>query len=148
LALKFFMFLLHKNWEKCYNKERSGYIILVSILVVGAVGLAITLSLLLLSVDSARTSLALEQTSQARGLANACVEEALEQIRANSLFTGSGNLSLGQGTCGYTVTSQTGQNRTVIASGTVDTVVRKSKIIINNLNPTLTITSWQELADF
>ena len=139
------MFIL-KN--KCYNKDDSGYITLISVLVIGAVGVAITLSLILLGNGSSRTSFALQQSTQAKGLANTCAEEALQQIRDSTPFSGSGNLTLGQGTCSYTVTKQLGQNRTIIAFGTVGTIIRKVNIIINKINPTITLTSWQEVADF
>ncbi|KKT49402.1 MAG: hypothetical protein UW40_C0021G0005 [Parcubacteria group bacterium GW2011_GWF2_44_17] len=116
-------------------------------LVIGAVGLAITISLILLGLGSSRTSFALEQSNQTKALTNACAEEAMQQIRDSMSFTGNGNLSLGQGTCNYTVTSQGGQNRTITALGTVGTIVRKVKIIISKINPTITVTSWQEVAD-
>lgn len=135
----------HKKW---YNQQQKGFIILISVLVVGAVGVAITLSIILLGVGSSRTSFAMEQSNQSKALANACAEEALQQIRDSTPFTGTGNLTLGQGTCSYTVTSQGGQNRTITASGMVGTVIRKVKIIINKINPTITATSWQEVADW
>ncbi|MBI4713619.1 hypothetical protein HY771_00305 [Candidatus Uhrbacteria bacterium] len=139
---------LQKKQKMLYNKKRGGYITLLSVLVIGAVGLAITTSLLLLGLSSSRSSFAIEQSDQAKALANACVEEALQQIRDSTPFTGTGSLTLGQGTCGYTVTSQGGQNRTVTATGTVGTIVRKVKVIITNINPTISISSWQEVADF
>lgn len=130
-----------------YDRQK-GYIALITVLVTGAVGVAIAVSLLLLGLGSSRTSFALEQSNQAKALANACAEEALQQIRDSTSFTGTGNLSLGQGTCSYTVTNDGGENRTVTASGTVGTVVRKVKIIINAINPAIILASWQEVADF
>jgi len=135
------------KYKKYYNQPQYGYITLISVLVIGAVGLAITISLILLGLGSSRTSFALEQSNQAKALTNACAEEAMQQIRDSMSFTGNGNLSLGQGTCNYTVTSQGGQNRTITALGTVGTIVRKVKIIISKINPTITVTSWQEVAD-
>lgn len=126
----------------------KGFIALTSILIVGAVGAAITVSLLLLGLGSSRTSFALEQSNQAKALADACAEEALQQIRDSTPFTGSGNLSLGQGTCAYTVINLGGHNRSITASGTVGTIVRKVKITIDKINPTINITYWQEVADF
>ena len=139
----FFIFIK----QECYNKRQGGYITLISVLIVGAVGVAVTLSIILLGLGLSRTSFATEQSNQAKGLANACAEEALQQIRDSLSFTGSGNLALGQGACSYIVTSQGGQNRTVTASGTVGTIVRKVTIIINQINPLIIITSWQEVAD-
>ena len=129
------------------HKQQKGFITLISVLVVGAVGIAIALSLLLLGVGNSRTSFAVEQSNQAKALANACAEEALQQIRDSTSFTGTASLTLGQGTCTYTVTSQGGSNRTITASGTVGTIIRKVKIIISGINPQITVTSWQEVAD-
>jgi len=135
----------HKTW---YNQKQNGFITLTSVLVVGAVGVAIATSLILLGLGSSRTSFAVEQSNQAKGLANACAEEALQQIRDSTPFTGSGNLTLGQGICTYTVTNQGGQNRTITSSGTVGSIIRKVKIIIDKINPTIQVVSWQEAADF
>ena len=90
----------------------------------------------------------LEQDVHQAALTNACAEEALQQIRDSTPFTGSGNLTLGQGACSYTVTSQGAQNRTITASGTVGTIIRKVKVIINKINPQITVTSWQEMDNF
>lgn len=125
-----------------------GYITLISVLVVGAVGVTITISLILLGLSSSRTSFAVEQSNQAKALANACAEEALQEIRDSTPYTGSDNLTLGQGNCTYTVTSQGGQDRTITATGTVDTIVRKVEIVIDKINPTIEVVSWQEVADF
>lgn len=129
------------------NIESGGYTLLLSILVVGAVALAITLSVIMLGLGVSRTSLVVQQLYQARGLAQACVEEGLQQIRDATPYTGSGNLSLGQGSCTYTVTSQGGQNRTVTASGTVGTVVRRITVVVGGITPQITITSWQDVAN-
>ncbi len=128
--------------------NKKGYVALITVLITGAIGVAIATSLLLLGLGSSRTSFALEQSNQAKALANACSEEALQQIRDSTPFTGTGSLTLGQGTCGYTVVNDGGENRTVTASGTVGTVVRKIKIIVNTINPAINLTSWQEVADF
>jgi hypothetical protein len=124
-----------------------GYVTLISILVVGAIGTAIATSLILLGISSSRTSFSVEQSNQAKGLTNACVEEALQQVRNSSSFTGSGNLTLGQGSCSYIVTSQGGQNRMITASGTVGSIVRKVTVVINRITPLINLTSWQEVVN-
>lgn len=141
------MFFHHKG-KRSYQKDGGGYITLISVLIVGAVGTAITLSLLLLGVGASRTSFAIEQSRQAWGFANACAEEALQQIRDLSTFTGTGNLTFAQGTCTYTVLDQGGQNRTVTASGIAGTVIRKEKIVLDMVTPVIHIISWKEVADF
>lgn len=125
--------------------KRGGYITLISVLVVGAVGTAITLSLILLGVGSSRTSFAVEQSNQAKGLANACAEEALQQIRESTSFTGSGSLNLGYGACTYTVTNGGGSNRTITTSGTVGTILRKVSISATAITPLIVISTWQDI---
>lgn len=134
--------------KKQLHTGRKGFIALMGILIVGAVGTAIMLSLILLGLGSSRTSFAVEQSGQAKALANACAEEALQQVRDSTPFAGSGNLTLGQGTCTYTVTNNGQQNRTITTSGTVGTIIRKTKIIISKINPNIIFTSWQEVESF
>jgi hypothetical protein len=60
-----------------------GYITLMSVLITGAIALVIGVSLLLLGIGAAKTSLAIEQSNQAKALTNACTERALDQLRQN-----------------------------------------------------------------
>lgn len=128
--------------------KQEGYIALITVLVVGAVGMAVVVSIILLGLGSSRTSLAIEQSNQAKALTNACAEEALQQIRDSTSFEGTGNLTLGQGSCTYTVTKLTDQNRTITASGTVGTIIRKVSIALDKITPNINITSWQEVAGY
>jgi hypothetical protein len=135
--------------EKCYNiKQSDGYLILLSVMIIGAIALAVVVSMLLSGLGTAKTSLAHQQSVQAKALANACINEALQQIRDSTAFTGSNNLSLGQGTCTYTVTNTGGENRTIQASSTVGLIIRKTQATVTQINPSITIASWQEVSAF
>jgi hypothetical protein len=125
----------------------GGYIALMAILIVGAVALSVGLALLTTGTDSQRSALVSQRSTQARSLANACAEEALQQIYALASFTGTNNLTLGQGSCTYTVTNTGGNNRLIDTVGTVDDVVRKVKVYVTITSSSLSITSWQEVAD-
>ncbi len=138
----------HSMEQRPCDNYQKGFIALITVLVIGAVGVAITVSLLLLGLGSSRTSFSLEQSNQAKALANACAEEALQQIRDSIPFEGSGGLTSGQGSCSYTVTKLTGQNRTITASGTVGTIIRKVSIALDKIVPDINITSWQEVTDY
>lgn len=128
-----------------YNLQTNeGFITLVSVLVASAVGLSIALSLLLLGLGSSRTGLALSQSIQARGLANACAEEALRKTKNSLIFSGTSTLALSGGICTYAVTNTGGQTRTITTSGTVGTVVRKVSISISQITPFIVVASWQE----
>lgn len=132
-----------------YNLQpSSGFITLMSVIIVSTVGISIGVSILLIGLSSTKTSLVIQQSAQARNLTNACAEEALEKIRTLSSFSGTGSLTFGQGSCAYTVLNLGGQNRQVNASGTVASITRKAKVLIDQINPRIRLVSWQEVADF
>lgn len=124
----------------------SGYVALLSVIIVGAIGITMTIGILLFGIGSSRNSFAVEQSTQAWALTNMCVEEALQQIREVSLFAGSGVVSAGQGACEYSVTNQGGENRLLVATGTVETLTRHTELTISAISPQIIIDSWQELA--
>ena len=128
---------------KCKNSP--GYVTLISVLIVGATGAAITVSIILLGLGVSRTSLAYQQLHQAKALAHGCAEEALEQIRSSTSFTGTGGLTLGQGTCAYTVSNTGGQTRSIVTSGTVGTIIRRNSLTITAINPRIIVSTWQEI---
>ena len=127
--------------------DNKGYVALITVLIISALGLAIAISLLLIGIGASQTSFVLEQSNQARSLANTCSEEALERIRRNSTYTGSTSLTLTYGNCSYTVIDLGGTDREIQSTGTVDTVVRKEQVFLDQVAP-VNITLWQDVADF
>ena len=126
----------------------NGYIALTSILIISAIVLLIALSAGLLSISELNMGLEKNQSAEAYYLASACAEQGLQEIRNSDSFTGAGNLSLENGTCTYDVSQTGGENRTVEALGSVNNIVRKIKISLDAINPSINITSWQEVPDF
>jgi len=124
----------------------SGYIALITVLVVCAVATAVSLVLLVNGNDLQRAGQIDNYATQARGLANACAEEALQQMHDSTSFTGTNSLTLGNGTCTYTVTSTGTSTRTITTSGTVQTVVRKVQVYATIGSSNISVTSWQEVA--
>lgn len=126
--------------------RQDGYVALLSVLVVGAVATAIGVTLLVLGADSQRETLVTQQSVQARGLADACIEEALQQLHDNTSFTGTNNLTLATGSCTYTVASTGPSTRTVTTTATVGNVVRKAAVYVTMSSSSISITSWQEVS--
>lgn len=126
--------------------KQNGYVALIAVLVTGAVALAVALALLTGGTDSQRATLVEQQSAQARNLAKSCAEEALVQIRSNTGFTGTGTLSLGQGSCTYTVTNAGGNNRTISTSGVVNNTTRRVNVSVTITSLSISITSWQEVS--
>lgn len=128
-----------------YRRMRqSGYVALMAVLVVGAASLAIASTLLLTAADSQRATLITQQSAQARVIAGACAEEALQQIHDDTSFTTAGtNMNVTPGSCTYVVTNTGGNNRTITSSATVGTTVRRLQVTIT-IGTTITINTWQE----
>jgi len=126
----------------------KGFATLLNVMIISAIGVMIAVFGILWAVGFLKTSLTDQQSYQAIALAHACAEEALQQISDSNPFTGTSSLVFDQGTCAYEVTSQGGSNRTITASSTVGTIIRKTKVLITGLSPSITISSWQEVADF
>jgi hypothetical protein len=127
-------------------RNESGYIALLAVLIIGAAATAIGLVLLVTGTDNQRTVLIEQQSKQAHSLAVACGEEALQRIHDNIAFSGTNNLSLGQGTCGYTVAVTTPTTRTATVSATVGSVVKRILLYVTIGSSSISITSWQEVS--
>lgn len=129
-----------------FTRKTDGYVALIAVLIVGAASTAIALTLLLTGVDSQRSVLAEQQNTQARQLANACAEEALQIIHDSTSYTGTANLTLSTGTCSYTVTSTGTSTRTISTSATINNMVRRTTVYVTIGASNISITSWQEVS--
>ncbi len=128
--------------------RQQGYVALMTVLIVGAAATAIATVLLAVGADSARYTLAEQQSRQARSLALACGQEALQQLHDNVAYTGTDvPLTLGQGNCTYTVGVADGAVRVISAVGTVGTLTKKIQATATIGATTMTVSSWQDAGD-
>lgn len=131
------------------KKQQKGYVLLLSVLVIGAIVTATTTSILLLGLGSDRSSFAHEQSEKARELANSCAREAVEQLSRDNTYAAGVSIPFSDGSCTINAISGTGDtNRTVQASGLVGSVIRKVQVEISDLAAPVDIISWQDVADF
>jgi shikimate 5-dehydrogenase len=133
----------HKNLSD-QDEGYRGFTTLLLVLITGTVGSAIAISLVLSGLGYSRSSLVINQSDEAKALADSCAEKALEDIRENLTSSGTVNLSLGQGACSYTITPGIGEARTIDATGTSGTVVRNTRVVIDAIKPKINTVSWQE----
>lgn len=140
------LFMVVRHFDK--SKHKKGFITLLSVLIIGAVGVSIAVSLLLMGIDASKSTIIRTRSEQAKGLANACAESGLQHIRNTTSYTGTTLLTIEPGTCSYTITNTGGQSRKIESTGTVETTVRKVRVLINQINPSISVSSWEELADF
>ena len=137
--------ILKKHFMDQQLSTNKGFVVLISTLVAGAVGIAITASIILLGLSSSRSSFTFVQHRQAYWAANGCVEEALGAIRDDMSYVGSDSFSIGQGSCTYTVTNTGGETRAITAEGIVGNVHSRLSVVVTDINPEIIIFSWQEV---
>jgi hypothetical protein len=113
-------------------------------LILGAIGLSVSVYIIIFSLSASKNSLSLVQSSQARALTSVCAERALEQIRELPTYIGTTNLSLSSGICSFTISNTGGETRTIAIIATVSSVVRRLSLTITAINPVISIGSWQE----
>jgi hypothetical protein len=126
--------------------NQQGYIALLAVIIVGAAATAIALVLLTTGTNTQRSSLVEQQSMQARQLAHACAEEALQIVHDTTSYAGTSSLTLGQGSCSYAVVNTGTTTRTITTSGTVGSVVRKVAVYVTISSLSISITSWQEVS--
>lgn len=129
-----------------FARHVRGFISLLSVIIFGAVGVAIVTTLILLGTGSSQMGLISQQSMQAAGLADACAELALQQVKYSLLASGTTTLSFSTGSCSYGIANLGGQSRDVTAVGTVSSVTRGVAIILDQITPTIHIVSWQDVA--
>lgn len=136
------------SYQLPFTSER-GFITLVSAVLVGAISVAIAASLLQLGVQQTRVSLAIQQSTESRALANACTEYALNQLRRSLMYAGAETLTLGNGTCEIETVSGSGNtNRVIQTTAMVGTVVRKIEVNVATVRNIMVISDWQEVANY
>jgi hypothetical protein len=139
--------------------QESGFVALISVLIIVAVSVIIGSTVALKSISHATMSLAEIQSAQAWASANGCVETAIAGLGNNSTSTWDMalgypsqtpfDLSIGGITCHINhITATSSDYRLIQASSTVGTYVRKLEVIVATNTPQTNISSWQEVGDF
>lgn len=128
-------------------ENNEGYVLLVSVLIIGLIATAAVTSTLLWSTDGARTGAVSKHAAQAYAASLGCATQAFSLLSSSSAFTGSESLSIGTGECTLTVADDAQAEKVVHISSTNSGVTRRSVVTISALNP-LTIDSWKDVPDF
>lgn len=117
---------------------------LLVVVVVSAAALLITYNSSLSGLDELDSGYTFQKGEEAFSASDGCIEEALQRLRLNPLYSGS-NLNLGGRSCIITV-SGGGNSRTITSTGTVGNFNKKIGVGITIIANTITINSWEELS--
>ncbi len=138
--------MLAKNCKKSYIEKNEGFVALISVLIVGAVGVVILTSLVSLGVSSVKSSISIEDGNRALMVADSCVEEALLKIREDNYFIGTEQVNFDEGNCFYIIESNGEEVRTVKIEGRFKNSTKRLLIVINEINPKIVIGHWKQVA--
>jgi hypothetical protein len=128
-----------------YHLSSGGFVALVTVLIIFAITLLIGLSVSLLSINEATMGLKKTQSSQSYFLANLCAEQALMKLKENINYSGNEILNIEGGNCQILPIEG---NWIIKVLSNFQNQIKKTKIIIAQVNPKMVISSWQEVADF
>lgn len=126
-------------------KKEPGFIALITVLIILAVALIVSLSANLLSINEAQMSLSKNQSSEAYYLANLCAEEALMRLKEDESYSGDETITIEGGSCHILPIEG---NWTVKVLSNFQSQIKKIKIVIEQINPEMTINSWEQVSDF
>lgn len=130
-------------------RRQEGYIVLITVLLLGAVGTLIASSVLFLGTETLQTEMAFSEGAHARAMANACAEHGLNQLRQNTSYSGGETLSLGNDSCEViAVLGSGGSNRTLQAEGISGDAIFRIEISVQTVDPIILLSSWQEVDSF
>jgi hypothetical protein len=124
-------------------KKSEGFILLISAIIVSAIGTLVAFSVLYFATGFAKNYKLADRSNQARGLADACAELAIQKLVTSSVFVGTVNQTIGTGSCSYVITEPTASTALINVTATAASVIRKDQVNMN-LIP-LSVTKWQEV---
>lgn len=127
----------------------DGYILLITILIIGTIASAILSSLLMLGIFSNNVSLSVLQANQSLAHAQGCAEYGLLKLRSLPSYAGNEFITIGSGQCEILSVGGIGNNNRVLCTeGKIGDEVRRLEIVIDQILPQTKIYSWQEVSIF
>lgn len=129
--------------------KRDGYVLLLSVLIIGAVSAVVLPSLLFLGINAGQVSVTIEQSAQALAAAQGCAEYGLLRLRENMTYQGDETKALDDAECTLLPIDGIGnEDRHLCSEGRSEDTVRRLEIIVRQVSPQMTVDSWQEVASF
>jgi len=130
-------------------KNQNGFIALISVLIVGAVVLVVSIGISLRSVDESNMSLDEQESHRALALANLCAEQALMKLESSLNYNGNESIIVGDESCDILTIGGAGNlTRTVKTSSVVSGYTRRIKVEVSRISPIMQISSWESVGSF
>ncbi len=123
--------------------------LLMTVLIIGAIAISTTITLLLVSGAAEGSAYTLGQSMQAMENAQTCVERALLSLRADLTYAGGETVVLSSGSCVIQPLGGSGnEDRQICAQGMVGSTLRRIEVSVAAVYPSVRVASWQEVTSF
>jgi hypothetical protein len=138
--------------KKNQSKNEDGYIVLISVLILGVIVSTIAAYLLISGASASVASQSVESGVIAKAASIGCAELALDAVQASPSLTTPNNSSATLNTtpnetCTYAI-SGTSPNYTISSVGTVTkysgSYVHRLNITTSQTSPKITVSNWQD----
>lgn len=128
---------------------QRGFIVLTSVIIIGAVVLLIGMGVVMRSIGETDMSQNEELSTRALTFANSCAELAVIKLRNNFNYSGNEDIIVnGSDSCHVFPTEGSGNlNRVVKTDGAIRGYKRRVLVEINQLDP-LIVGSWRDVPSF
>jgi len=131
------------------HKKDGGYIALITVLILSAVVLVISIGVSLRSIEETQMAFGQQESFRALSLANLCAEKALFKLESSLNYSGNESLTIDDESCDILSIGGTGNfSRVVKAQSTVSKYTKKVQVEVSQISPVMQISSWEEVADF
>jgi hypothetical protein len=143
---------LNKKVIQQQQGSEGGYVVLITILILGTIASIVVGFLLLTGQNASIASISVVANANAKAAATGCAELSLQAIQANTNLatpvTASQTLNTTTGaTCTYTITG-TSPNYTIAVTGTVTqgprSYIHRLSVTTNQVSPQINVSSWQD----
>ena len=126
-------------------KRQKGLVALITVLIILVITLVIGIGLSLRGIAGMKMSLQEVQSSESYYLVNLCAEQALMKLKENRGYPGGETINIQEGQC--TILPIEGGWK-IKLSATSSNQVKKMVIVVEEINPRMIISSWEEVANF
>lgn len=130
-------------------KKNKGFIAITSIIIISAILLSVSIGISYRSMARAQSNFSSSSYHEANYLSERCAEYALLELERTLGYSGEEEISTVEGSCNILEVLGNGNtNRIIMTTGTVLEHMAKTRIVISEIYPIMTISSWDTVADF
>jgi hypothetical protein len=150
IKLIFMIQPVFENSKQTAGKQ-SGFIVLMSVILLCAIGVAIATSLVLLGLNNSLSNFGFNQSQRADFLASACVEQALDLLRLDAGYAGNETVAIGSDSCQILPVVQNDSVYTIQAQSSIEGTLRRVEIFAQRAEGPpafMQINAWQAKGDF